>query len=120
MIINMQGAVGDAIDSTIVSLSHPFFMVVFGLIFWFSIIWSLEMEERKKKGVKYWADQKDEMVVTLIGALIFLIWDDEIIQAYYDYREISGDAELKSYYYLLIAPAIDRVYWVIRKFRKKE
>ena len=110
--------VGTQIDGIIASLAHPFFMVMFGLLFWFALIWSLDMEHRKKLGVTFWGDQKDEIVVALIGGLIFLIWDDEIIQGYYDWKDIIGEPELKPYFYLLVAPAIDRIYWALRKLKK--
>jgi hypothetical protein len=113
-----QETVGGSIDVIIESMSHPFFMVIFGLVFWFALIWSLDMEKRKKKGITFWADQKDEVVVAFIGGLMFLIWDDEIIQGYYDWKGITGEPELKAYFYLIIAPAIDRVYWALRKLRK--
>jgi len=111
--------VGKSIDTFINSIQHPFFMLWGGLLFWFALIWSLDMEHRKKKGITFWDDQKDEVVVALIGGLMFLIWDDEVIQAYYDWQGISGEPELKPYYYLLIAPAIDRLYWALRKLRHK-
>ena len=113
-----QNQVSQVLDKAILSLQHPFFMVVFGLMFWFAIIWSLEMAHRKKEGISFWEDQKDEIVVAFIGGLMFLIWDDEIIQGYYDWQNISGEPELKPYFYLLVAPAIDRIYWAIRKMRK--
>ena len=111
-------SVGSTIDNIINSLAHPFFMVVFGLLFWFTLIWSLDMEKRKKLGVTFWEDQKDETVLAFIGALMFLIWDDEIIQGYYDWKGISGHPELKPYYYLIVAPVIDRIYWTVKKLRK--
>lgn len=115
-----QAQVSQVLDNAILSLQHPFFMVVFGLMFWFAIIWSLDMAKRKKLGLTFWEDQKDEIVVAFIGGLMFLIWDDEIIQGYNDWQEVSGPPELKPYYYLLVAPAIDRIYWAIRKMRKSE
>ena len=111
--------IGTQIDKVILALSHPFFMVLFGLLFWFTLVWSLDMEKRKKLKLTFWGDQKDEVIVALIGGLMFLIWDDEIIQAYYDYRDMEGLAELKPYYYLLVAPVIDRIYWAVQKFREK-
>ena len=112
--------VANNIDVIIASIQHPFFMVLFGLLFWFTLIWSLDMQHRKKLKISFWADQKDEVIVAIIGGLMFLIWDDEIIQAYHDYRDIEGVAELKPYYYLLVAPVIDRIYWAVQKFRQNE
>jgi hypothetical protein len=112
--------IGQAIDMILNSMAHPFFMVLFGILFWFAVIWSLDMEKRKKAGITFWEDQKDEVVVAFIGALIFLIWDDEIIQGYYDWKGISGEPELKPYYYLIVAPVIDRLYWAIKKIRRKD
>ena len=115
--ILMSENVGRSIDTFINSIQHPFFMVIMGLTFWFALIWSLDMKKRKAEGITFWEDQKDEVVVAFIGALIFLIWDDEIIQGYYDWKGIKGHPELKPYYYLIIAPVIDRIYWTVKKFR---
>ena len=76
------------------------------------------MNHRKKLKLTFWQDQKDEVIVAIIGGLMFLIWDDEIIQAYYDWKGLEGNPELKPYYYLLVAPVIDRIYWAVQKFRK--
>jgi hypothetical protein len=101
------------IDTVIHSLQHPFFMVVGGLIFWFALVWSKGMDARKAKGVKFWADQKDEIVVAFIGGLLFLVWDDEILSLF---SEVDGDdIELEPYYYLIVAPAIDWIYWASKK-----
>ncbi len=112
--------IGITIDHIISALSHPFFMVVFGLTFWFAFIWSIDMEHRKKLKIGFWQDQKDEIIVCLIGGLLFLIWDDEILQAYNDWTGKHEDTEFKSYYYLIVAPAIDRLYWIIKRVRQKE
>jgi hypothetical protein len=112
--------VARTIDVVIASIQHPFFMVLFGLLFWFTLIWSLEMKKRKKLNLTFWGDQKDEIAVAIIGGLMFLVFDDEILQAFYDYKEIEGSPELKPYYYLLVAPVIDRLYWVVQKFRQSK
>ncbi len=110
-----QGQVGKAIDSGISALQHPFFMVVFGIAFWFTFLWSLKRNRLKKEKVSFWHDQKDEILVTLMFGFMFLVWDDEIIQAYYDATDREGHPELKIYYYLLVGPAVDRLYWMYRK-----
>ena len=107
------------IDIAIEILSHPFFMTLAGLMFWFALRWSIN---RNAKGVEYkfWHDQKDEMVVTAIGALIFLVWDDEIIHAYYDLvlDQQEHDHEMKSYYYLIVGFAVERLYQLYSKLTK--
>ena len=120
VILSQVDSVGHSIDSVINSIQHPFFMLLAGLIFWFAMVWSLEMDKRKKKKLTFWADQKDEVVVALIGGFMFLIWDDEILQAYYDWQGIEGEPELRPYFYLLIAPVIDRMYWAVQKLRQKD
>ena len=103
------------IDQVINSLQHPFFMVFFGTIFWFIFLWSMKRNKYREKNINFWQDQKDEMIVTLMFGFMFLVWDDEIIQAYYDLTDREGSPELKVYYYLLVGPAVDRLYWIYRK-----
>jgi hypothetical protein len=110
-----QGEVGKVIDSGINALQHPFFMVIFGIAFWFLFLWSIKRNKMKELKINYWNDQKDEILVTLMFGFMFLVWNDEIIQAYYDATDREGDPELKIYYYLLVGPAVDRIYWLYRK-----
>jgi hypothetical protein len=109
------GDVGDAIDTGINALQHPFFMVIFGIAFWFLFLWSIKRNKLKEQKIDYWSDQKDEILVTLMFGFMFLVWDDEIIQAYYDATDKQGHPELKIYYYLIVGPAVDRLYWLYTK-----
>ena len=102
------------IDTWLTFLNHPFFAVVMGIVFWFTLVWSIGRDERKTKGLIFWGDQKDEVVVAIIGGLLFLVWDDEIMQGLYD-KGIVDTLEIKTYYYLIVAPFIDRVYWLFKK-----
>ena len=110
-----QEEVGEAIDTGINALQHPFFMVIFGILFWFTFLWSVKRNKFKEKKISFWADQKDEILVTLMFGFMFLVWDDEILQAYYDATDKEGSPELKIYYYLLVGPAVDRLYWLYKK-----
>jgi len=104
------------IDALLNSLQHPFFMTIGGMVFWFLLKWSIL---RNKKGTEYnfINDQKDEIIVTLFGCLLFLIWDDEIINAYYDVvlKQAKHEHELKPYYYLIIGFAVERLYQIYEK-----
>lgn len=70
------------IDRILALLDHPFNMVVLGGVFYFTLKWSIL--RNKSPEVKFWADQKDEILVTIIASLLFLIFDDEVIQLYYE------------------------------------
>jgi len=115
MRIEAQPPVHTLIDKILSAADHPFFMVIFGIIFWFLFLWSLKRNKLKEQNINFWHDQKDEMLVTLMFGFMFLVWDDEIIQAYYDATDKTGDPEMKIYYYLLVGPAVDRLYWLYRK-----
>jgi len=104
------------VDSVITSLQHPFFMMIGGLVFWFALVWSKQMEERRAKGVSFFGDQKDEIVVAFIGGLLFIVWDDEILSLFGSVED--KQIELEPYYYLIIAPAIDWIYWTYKKIKK--
>lgn len=120
---------GSYIDLVIDSVQHPFFMMIFGLIFWFSIVWSLDRNKLKAEGKSFWDDQKDEMIVAFIGGLIFLVWDDETLSAIEYLRAWAGgvemdnwkqpeDAQFPDFMYLLIGFFVDRAYWGIKKLRR--
>lgn len=104
------------LDALLDVLDHPFNMVLLGITFWFTLKWSIN---RNKNGTEnFWADQKDEIMVTALGGLVFLVFDDEILMMYYDLFNKDGAAELKPYYYLLVAPAIERLYYLYSKMHK--
>lgn len=101
----------ERIDIFIDSLNHPFIAVLLGLVLWFLIKWSWFRDNNINKS--FFDDQKDEIAVSVIGGLIFLIFDDEIIVGYHDLmKDGSTQTELKFYYYLIVGPAIERVYKV--------
>lgn len=109
-----------SIDVAIESLQHPFFMLLYGIGFWFLFLWSIKRNKFKEQNINFWSDQKDEILVTIMFGLGFLVWDDEIIQAYFDVTGKTGDPELKIYYYLLVGVAVDRLYWLYRKATKSD
>ena len=103
------------LDTVLHALSHSFFMMLFGLIFYFTLKWSIWRNKPRKIGFLH--DQADEIIVSLIGGLIFLIWDDEILVFWYEViiREEEHPEELKPYYYLMVGPAIERFYKIYEK-----
>jgi len=130
----MENDVTIYIDNMISSLQHPFFMMTAGIVFWFSIIWSVQMSKRSIKKASFFQDQKDEIWVAFVGGLIFLVWDDEVLQAIEYVKDVwvRGEdpetwapttAELQPFMYLLVAPFIDiilnpSIKWLIHKFKK--
>lgn len=69
------------------------------------------LDAEKGSKVDFFDDQKDEMLVSLIGGLIFLVWDDETIDLVHHIFGMEGDDhELQPYYYMLVAPVIERIY----------
>ena len=100
----------EIIDFYIENLKHPFVAVILGLVLWFLIKWSWFRDD-DSKNYNFWDDQKDEMFISLVVGLTFLIFDDEIIAGYHDLMEDGSDqTELKFYYYLIIGPAAERIY----------
>lgn len=116
------------IDYYIAQLQHPFFMTVAGVLFFFLMKYSLMVSSKKEAKVhnftEFWGDQKDEFMVTLVGAMIFLVWDDETLAMWYEFvKGYSPDQvatmglELQSGYYLLVGFAVERLYWIVQKLR---
>lgn len=103
------------IDHIIQSLQHPFFMMLGGLVGWFALVWATDMKGIKKKKIGFWADQKEEIIASLVLGLIFIVWDDEAIAFYYYYKGIEGTPEIEYYYYLIICPFIDSLIWSYQK-----
>ena len=110
------------LNTIINSLQHPFFMLLGGLIFWFSLKWSWWTNDGNQ--TSFLKDQKDELIVSVIGGLLFLVWDDEILTglSYVPViKEYLGERiELQPFMYLLVGPAIERLYVISRYFKKKK
>jgi len=108
--------VGSFINMVIAQLQHPFFMMVFGIAFWFTLEWSVHMKKREKLGLTFWQDQKDEITLTFLGGLMFLVWDDELLDAW-DLVVNNGEEvhhELEPFMYLLVGPAVERIVWLYK------
>lgn len=110
--------VKDALNQFLHALDHPFIMMVLGVAFWFTLKWSINRNKNGNKG--FWTDQKDEVIVTMFGGLLFIVFDDEIIQMYYDFTNKEGSPELKPYFYLLVGPAVERLYKVYSAISKAQ
>ena len=102
----------DFLDQMIAFFQHPFWMIYLGLIFWFSILWSWNRNKNGKKN--FWDDQKDEIVVSCIGGFIFLIFSMLVLQAYDHVMDRDTPTEFHQFYYLLVGPAIERLYKLVR------
>jgi hypothetical protein len=116
------------IDEVIKFLQHPFYMMLGGLSFFFLLKWSgykngiVKLDDPSNT---FYQDQKDEMVVSLVGGLLYIVWDDEILSLIYLLRgkEIIPHLQAESYTYFLIGPVVERLYrsiiWVSKK-RKED
>ena len=77
------------------------------------------MKKREKLKITFWQDQKDELTLTFLGGLMFLVWDDEILDVW-DILVNGGEEihhELQPFMYLLVGPAIERLVWVYKKLK---
>ncbi len=77
------------------------------------------MKKRAREKITFWQDQKDEITLTFLGGLMFLVWDDEII-AGYDMLFVSGKLEsheLQPFMYLMVGPAVERIVWAYKKLK---
>jgi hypothetical protein len=107
------------IDSLIEYLQHPFYMMIGGLIFYFVLKFSVMRNFHMIPDQGFWSDQKDEMGVAIIGGLLFVVWDDEILTAYYHYKEIIVDDPVAAdWMYFYVGVATENIYtgisWIVR------
>ena len=102
-------------------LQHRFFIMLAGTYLWFVLKWSWMRNHGKISTWKeFRSNQKDEWVVTLSFGMASLIWDDEFINAFLFTKDwLQGNLteewtavhlELPGFMYLLIGPAIERLY----------
>ena len=117
--------------------THPFWVIMGGYFAYFLLGYSYL---RNKGKIKTWKQfiklEKDEMIVTGMFSLMFLIWDDEMINAVHfvgtyiksdiSWHEIINEYEPKDYelplfLYLFIGPVVERLYalYVLIKGMKK-
>jgi hypothetical protein len=107
----------EKLDIILESLNHPFIAMIFGLLFWFCAMWALYKPVRNEN-IPFLVDQKEEIALSLIGGMAFLIFDDELIEFYHWYKG-DVEAELQFFYYFLVAPVVERVLWFISMMKKK-
>lgn len=116
--------------------NHPFFMVLGGIVLYFTIKWKFWFDSMGGT-VGFWQDQKDEIFVTSLFGLAFIVWDDEMLAAYYDillffnsnvdFLTFDLDKEhsstFETHYYFLVGPAVDLLFeglkFVKTKFKKE-
>lgn len=89
---------------------------------WFLALWGKGRKtQRWTKKRTFWDDQKDEILISLVFSLCFVVFDDEALQAFYYVKEVLiEDAEeigweppreeLPTFMYLLIMPIGERIY----------
>jgi len=108
------------IDTIIEYLQHPFWMLWGGLVFFFVLKWSFMRNRGKVNGDRsFWEDQKDEIAVSVIGGLCFLVWDDEMISVFFFVKDYIQSGELDfnrqhhfefpTFIYLIVGPGIDQL-----------
>ena len=97
-------------------IHEPFAMMVAGLIFWFLLGWSRGRNKGKWKKVGFWHDQKDEMAVSFVGGLIFIVWDQQVLNViafFLKKATLMNESTVLSmqvYYYFLVGPIIEKIY----------
>lgn len=113
-------------------IHEPFMMFLAGLILYFLIIWKRGRNAGKWNGgggPSFWKDQKDEIYVAFAAGLVFIVWDSQILAALDDFLDFTDTffekynvdlraddharLTMKTYYYFLVAPAIEIIAWMI-------
>jgi hypothetical protein len=108
------------IDTAIHFFQHEFWMLFAGLTFYFYFKYSLAKNRGDFLTFKdFWEDQNDEVGVSFTGGLIFLVWDDETLEAVTWLINFwkTEDVELvtmEKFYYLIVGPVIERGYTLIQ------
>jgi hypothetical protein len=91
-------------------------MLIGGLIFYFFLIFSIGRNRGTFKSfAHFWNDQNDEISVSLLGGLLFLIWDDESLEAITWILTLFDKApeeplRMERFYYLIVGIVIEWIY----------
>lgn len=97
--------------------NYPIWMLFFGLLGWFVFLWSIERNKGTAKN--YWFDKLDEILVSIIFGLIFLLYTDSVLGAWDWVFNNPEKTEFHDFFYLLVGPIIERIYqFFITKYRK--
>lgn len=98
----------NVIDQIIEHLQHPLFMLIGGVTFWFTLLWSINRNKNGKK--HFWKDQKDEIIVTIMGGLLFLVFTKTVLSAWDWIWQNEIETEFQTFFFLLVGPAVERIY----------
>ena len=99
-----------------------------GWVLWTLIQWGWKRQDFPNGG--FWHDYKDEAYISFTAMCVVLLWDTQALSAldlaleYFLDREVDVPLELKPEFYMLIAPATERLYtWggaLNHKFKTKK
>jgi len=116
-------------DTLIHIFEHEFFLAVYGAVFYYVIIWSMErnaiQEENKRNGTrkkftfkKWFDDNYDDMLVTLMVVPLVIIFDDETVIIYNSIfeKDIEGIGALV---YIMAGPITNLLYLGIKRLRTR-
>lgn len=114
-----------AIDVVLEALfQQKFFLLLFGCLFFYSIVWSIYRNKAVKQNVemRFWGDwfqsQKDEILVACLASLLLIEFDDVAIELYkkfYDIK-IEADESAPSWVYLTGPVVADLGYRLVQFF----
>jgi hypothetical protein len=90
---------------------HPFVLSLGGLVFWFALKYSIAKNKKRVKNFRhYLKESADEILVSSIGGLCFIVFDDEILLLINHYLNYDVPIEVHNALYLLGPLGIDRLY----------
>ena len=100
-------------------ISHPFFMSFYGIILWFTLLWSIAKNKADKAGEKFsgkeWRTRNyDDFIVAILVGFAVVAFDDEVLAAYNHWQET--DYHMQPYYYLASGPIAHGLYSIVTKF----
>lgn len=113
-----------------VYIHAPFTISFAGWLLWTLVQWGWTRSDYINKKETFWHEYKDEAVVSFIAMLMVLIWDTQMLHAidfaieYVSGREVDIPSSLTPEWYMVIAPASERLYtwggWINKKFKEKK
>ena len=101
---------------------HHFWLSVYGLLFWFTLVWGIDKTRAESKGnrllfFRWWNFQSDDIIIAIMMAFGFLAFDDEILVIWQKYYPDNAPKEFYSFIYLLVGPISDGLYKIITKIK---
>ena len=103
----------ETLDYIIAVFRHPLILTLLGTAFYFAGRWSHDVQN--KKGNNWWKNNRHKVLVSFLGANIFIVLDDEA-RAGVEYLFKVDLGEYNFLWYVLIPVFVERIHKLYVKY----